>query len=456
MVDKTKPKACTQCGGTHLEQDQDVLDTWFSSGLFPFSTMGWPKNTADLKHFYPNSVLVTGYDILFFWVARMLMMGLELTQKLPFPAVFMHGLVRDNQGEKMSKTKGNVINPLVIIEEYGADALRFTLCSMAIMSRDLKLDSRNIVHSRNFINKLWNAVQFFKFHQAKINSSTPPVNLQPETPELKNLGLFDAWILKQLNEAIKKTEKALTDYRFFAAAKDLENFVWHQLCDWYIELCKPMLIGQLGIQAQQTSLQTLNTVLSHTLRLLHPIIPFVTEELWHQLDFKDIIIQPFPQPSSSWQSLKSTTAEKLIHLSLTIRNLRGENQLPPNKPIDLNIHTADTQLQHSLQAYQPVFQSIVKLNNLTFSETPPPANASDACKDWEIALFWEQESADQAELLRLQKTKSKLLEKQQQLKTKLGKKEFISKAPAAIIQKNQNELAEIEQQLAAIQKKLKG
>ena len=297
MVAMEAPQTCPACGGNNLVQETDVLDTWFSSALWPFSTMGWPDETPLLKTFYPTSVLVTGFDILFFWVARMMMMGIHFMKDVPFKDVYVHALVRDEDGKKMSKSKGNVIDPLDIIERYGTDAFRFTLAAFAAQGRDIKMSEKRVEGYRHFINKLWNAARFSLMH---LDRGYEDLNLQ-------NLSLPDQWILSRLARVTTEVTDALDNYRFNDAAGILYQFVWHEFCDWYLEAIKPALYDKEGPQAKEATRAVLWRVLRDTLVLLHPFIPFVTEEIWHHMPGTDgsIMKAAYPaHPSMPRQELR--------------------------------------------------------------------------------------------------------------------------------------------------------
>ena len=275
-VSRETAECCGGCGSKNIRQDEDVLDTWFSSGLWPFSTLGWPENTEELEKFYSTNVLVTGFDIIFFWVARMIMMGMKFTGKVPFKDIYIHALIRDAQGQKMSKSKGNVIDPLEIIGDYGADALRFTLAHMATPGRDVKLDIKRIESNRNFMNKIWNAARFVFMNRG---DAKPDASIQPTLD-------VNRWILSELNSCAADVEKALTDYRFNEAAGTLYNFIWGNYCDWYVEAAKVALYGDDEAAKAETQIVML-TALDGWLRLLHPICPFITETLFQELHGAD-------------------------------------------------------------------------------------------------------------------------------------------------------------------------
>ncbi|HSF11237.1 MAG TPA: valine--tRNA ligase, partial [Nitrospirales bacterium] len=291
IVSRTPPQSCPTCGGTDLFQDPDVLDTWFSSALWPFSTLGWPEKTEDFKAFYPTATLVTGQDILFFWVARMIMMGLKFTGNVPFRNVYIHALVRDAEGKKMSKSKGNVVDPLTQMRQYGTDALRFTLASMSSPGRDIKLAEERIEGNRNFVTKLWNAARFIQLY-----ADGPRASLVPQSRPFP-----DKWILSRLNHTVREVTKAFEDYRFDQAASALYQFIWHEYCDWFIELAKPCLQQENHSDAPATR-QTLLESFEVIQRLLHPVMPFVTEEIWQSFPHsgQSVMTQPFPTEKLEW------------------------------------------------------------------------------------------------------------------------------------------------------------
>jgi valyl-tRNA synthetase len=332
IVGRERPESCPQCGGNELLQDPDVLDTWFSSGLWPFSTLGWPERTEDLKSFYPTSTLVTGFDILFFWVARMIMMGLKFMGDVPFRDVYIHALVRDEQGQKMSKSKGNVIDPLEIMSKYGTDAFRFTLTAMAAMGRDIKLAEERIGGYQNFVNKLWNAARFVQMNLG--DSADGRTNGQSRLAA-NDLGLADRWIRSRLASTIRDAREAVEAYRFNDYANILYQFTWHEFCDWYIEMSKRSLNSTDADQATE-SRQLLRELLEQILLLLHPVMPFVTEEIWQVFGDQrpSIMVEPYPRVEASWID---TGCEKqmdfLMGVIRAVRNLRTELNCPPGKEV---------------------------------------------------------------------------------------------------------------------------
>ncbi|MCC6545184.1 MAG: valine--tRNA ligase [Nitrospirae bacterium] len=323
-VSRTDPSSCGHCGSNDIHQDGDVLDTWFSSALWPFSTLGWPNETEDLKRYYPTSVLVTGFDILFFWVARMMMMGLKFMGEAPFRDVCIHALVRDAEGQKMSKSRGNVIDPLIIMDKYGTDALRFTLASMASPGRDIKLAEDRIEGYRNFGNKIWNAARFIF------------MNMQDETAAIDHtaLSLPDKWILSRLNRTVKDVTKMLGDYRFDLAAGTIYSFFWREFCDWYVEFAKIQI--QEGGDIRDNTVAVLVNTLDTSLRMLHPIMPFITEEIWHQLHSSSIMTAPYPSAEDAlMDELVESQMESVMDIIKNVRSLRAELNIPPSKEVDV-------------------------------------------------------------------------------------------------------------------------
>ena len=327
IVSMTAPTTCPVCQRAEFVQDPDVLDTWFSSALWPFSTLGWPNRTKDLETYYPTSTLVTGLDILFFWVARMIMMGLKLTGKAPFRDVYIHALVRDAEGRKMSKSKGNVIDPLTKMSQYGTDAIRFTLASMASPGRDMKLSEDRIEGYRNFTNKLWNAARFILMH------ADGPTDVVPYPAR----SFIDHWILSRVNEITRIVNLRLEEYRFDQAAGHLYHFIWHEYCDWYVELIKPSLHDGDAPAARSTRATMLDTF-ERLQRLLHPFMPFVTEEIWQAIPHRgeSIVIQPFPAANPEWDNPEAERKFKMIeHFVTTVRTGRALLDYGPSKTLTI-------------------------------------------------------------------------------------------------------------------------
>ena len=329
-VAEEDPSACATCGSVKLEQDPDVLDTWFSSQLWPFSVFGWPEQTPDLADFYPTDVLVTGYDILFFWVARMIMAGLRFTGKAPFSTVHLHGLVRVG-GEKMSKTKGNVIDPLEAIAEFGADAVRFTLASAASSGPTVSVERGRMAGSRNFATKLWNAA---RFTLGQLEGKSTPDELSGRV-----LSLPDRWILSRLDATASDVNRHLEEFRFDEAAGAIYGFLWHELCDGYLEMVKPVLSGE-DVMAAESARGVLKHCLGGALALLHPFMPFLTEEIWEKLTDRpgSLIVAPYPQGTGGWKDPEAESAVEALRAIVTrVRNFRTERAASPTEPVALSI-----------------------------------------------------------------------------------------------------------------------
>ncbi|MDH4122190.1 MAG: valine--tRNA ligase [Deltaproteobacteria bacterium] len=444
--------ACPACGGG-LTQDPDVLDTWFSSGLWPFSVMGWPENTPELKTFYPTSVLVTGYDILFFWVARMAMLGLTFMDEVPFRQVFLHGLLRDKNGEKMSKTKGNGIDPLEVIDQHGADALRFTLAAQTVMGKDMSLSEAAIVGYRNFINKIWNATRFYLGHQERLG---PPPAWQGRA-----LGPFDQWILSRADLAAGEANRHMEARRFNEAAKALYQFVWGELCDWYVETAKPSLTGG-DAQRALTTLGVLRSVLDQALRLLHPFMPFVTEELWQALrgDAQEnerqglsVMVQPYPQGGEYAAPAEQVArAGGVIAVVEALRAIRGEYNVPPKHKIEAVLVTTRDDLKLAVEGEGDMLRFLAGVARLDIApaQAERKGYSSAVGEGFEVLVSLAGLVDTAAERARMGKEMGRLKEKAEMLAAKLDNPAFRDKAPPAVIEKNRAELASLEEQMAAL------
>ncbi len=450
IVAKETPKACTKCGSTNLEQETDVLDTWFSSALWPFSTLGWPEKTKELSMFYPTSVLITSFDILFFWVARMLMMGIHFMQEMPFKYVYLHALVRDSQGQKMSKSKGNVIDPLTVMEKYGTDAVRMTLTALAAQGRDIKLAEDRIEGYRHFINKIWNATRLVLMN---VSGSYEPLK---DSAALQPTDLKDRWILSRLNRLIQDTRNHLDNFEFDETARGLYHFFWHEYCDWYLELAKPGLQGTDEGERRHTQ-QIALTVLNTCLRLLHPIIPFVTEELWHHLPGTSghIMTAEFPRPVPSWQNEDAEAQmQELIEIITGIRNVRSEFNIHPGIRLKIQVFPHDESIRNLFCAQKTHLLTLARLENMEFCHTsqPRPKNAASVImKDVEIFIPLKDVIDLAGELKKLQKEEEKLLKDLQKTQAKLNNGDFMAKAPQEIREKEQQRLLDIETRLKRIQ-----
>ena len=451
VVAMETPRACPTCGHGRLVQDEDVLDTWFSSALWPFSTMGWPDRTPLLQTFYPTSVLVTAFDILFFWVARMMMMGLHFMQQVPFRDVYIHAIVRDEEGQKMSKSKGNVIDPLAIIERYGTDAFRFTLAAFAAQGRDIKMSDRRVEGYRHFMNKLWNAARFTLMN----------LDRRYEMPARGRLSLADRWILSRLSRATAEVSQALDAYRFNDAAATLYSFVWHEFCDWYLEAIKPALQGRLDADAREAALAALWRVLQDTLILLHPFIPFVTEEIWHKLPGTEgsIMHAQFPGDRIEEDAVRpdpEAEAEMgfLIELISGIRNIRGEMGIAPGMSLDARVYAGDRAARTTIEEHRDLIVNLARLSSLALTENPkrPKASASAVARGVSIYVRLEGIIDFARETERLAKELGKVAKELASLSRKLQNQDFRSKAPAEVVAKVRDQ----QQALLEKQQKLQG
>ena len=441
-VAKADPTSCALCGSDEIRQESDVLDTWFSSALWPFSTMGWPDRTPLLATFYPTSCLVTGFDILFFWVARMMMMGLHFMGEVPFREVYIHALVRDAQGQKMSKSKGNVIDPLTIIDQYGTDAFRFTLAAFAAQGRDIKLAEERIAGYRNFANKIWNAARFSLMNLAGFDPGT----VDAGALKLTNA---DRWILYRLNEAARETDEALAAYRFNDAAGALYRFTWSEFCDWYIELVKDDFYK--GEEIRKTTAQyVLWFVLENLLRLLHPFMPFVTEEIWQALPgdktSASIMLASYPVPRDEWQAYRedAMAMELVMEVIRGIRNIRGEMEVAPSREIAaiLDCKTAAT---FSLLKHNEVYiMRLARLSSLAIGQgvERPEDAAIQVAGDVEIVVPLKGLVDVEEEEKRLLKEIGKIDKDVEFLAKKLENPSFVERAPADVVGKEREKLAE--------------
>ena len=454
IVSETDPTKCPKCGSNHIEQDPDVLDTWFSSALWPFSTMGWPENTKDLQTFYPTSVLVTAFDILFFWVARMIMMGQHFMGEIPFKQVYIHALVRDGQGKKMSKSAGNGIDPIDMIDKYGADALRFTLTAFAAMGRDIRLSEDRIEGYRHFVNKLWNAARF-----ALMNLGTE----KPAAIDFKEIkALHHQWILHRLEEVKTESENALNAYRFNDMAQVLYKFLWNEFCDWYLELIKGDFKGTDAQKAEASFV--LYTVLSETLVLLHPIIPFVTCEIWQALpgnEGTDLAAEL--RPALRPECIRAKESEQMIYIQDcigTIRTIKSELNIPPALKLSAIFRPVNPEQKALLEAARPWLMFLARLENLTIDAdaVPPKASASHVVQGSEIAVILDGVVDFNAEITRLEKELGKIEKELTAISNKLSNENFVARAPEAVVAQERERAADFEDKqikMLALQKRFR-
>ncbi len=451
------PSECGKCKSKNIRQDEDVLDTWFSSGLWPFSTLGWPEKTPALEKYYPTSVLVTAFDIIFFWVARMIMMGLKFMGDVPFRDVYIHALIRDESGAKMSKSKGNVIDPLIMMEQYGTDALRFTLAMLAAQGRDIILSEKRIEGYRTFCNKIWNATRFILMNLGDGFSERQLAAEELET--------FDRWILHRLNEAIRATDAALAEYKFNDAAHAMYSFWWHEFCDWYIELTKQRLYDKdAGAgKSSDTARQVLFHVLRKSTQLLHPLMPFITEELWEKIKGEEeglIMISRWPEPRPEFD-FASESAETALFQEIVyrIRNIRGEMNVPPDKKAPVVFKTASDAVASIIRREEVHIKALARVESITIDANYAPANtdASAVMTDLEIFIPLKSLIDFDKERARIDKEIEKMKGDLGRVEQKLNNESFIGKAPADVIEREKakrNEMAEILSKLEASRAKL--
>ncbi len=422
-----------------LVQDEDVLDTWFSSGLWPFSTLGWPDDTAELKRYYPGDVLVTGFDIIFFWVARMMMMSMHFMDgEVPFKDVYIHALVRDEKGQKMSKSKGNVMDPLVLSDQYGADALRFTLAAMAAQGRDIKLAESRIEGYRNFATKIWNACRFLE-----MNGCQPALDFDwSEAKDPTNL-----WIISELAETEAKTRIALEEYRFNEAADAIYKFIWNNYCDWYLELIKPVLSDDGANPLADETRQVASRVIAEAIRLLHPFMPFISEELWEKVFAGQgmLITSSWPEIKASEGGDAAAEIGFVVDLITQIRSIRNEMNVPVAAKPELVLLNADQDKKSRVERNRPAIERLARVSAISSSETAPEQSAQGVVEGLEFALPLTGILDFDAERARLSKDIKSAEGEIKKLEGKLNNAGFMAKAPADVVEENRRRLdAEIE------------
>ena len=438
---------CPHCHGK-VEQDPDVLDTWFSSALWPFATMGWPENTEEVKHWYPTSVMVTGYDIIFFWVARMIFMGLEFKEEIPFKHVFIHGLVRDSQGRKMSKSLGNGINPLEVIEEYGADALRFTLVTGNTPGNDMRFYMERVEANRNFANKIWNASKFVLMNLEGFDESF--------VPSAEDYTLADKWILEEYNKTVTNITNNLDKFELGEAASAVYDFIWNTYCDWYIELAKPRLYNKEGGRDRQTAQYLLVSILRHMMELLHPFMPFVTEHIWQHLPHEGESIMVAPWPSTlSMEGFSSAAAHMNVMMDgiKGIRNMRAEMNVPMGKRSEVILVPATEELKGILETHGDYFHTLGWAEKVTVlsPDAPKPENATvTVVNGLEVYLLLKDLIDADKEKERIAKEQATVLKEIARLEGKLNNQGFLAKAPEAVVAKEKEKLEEYKQKQQAL------
>ncbi len=461
VVSKTAPTECTKCKGNNLKQDEDVLDTWFSSWLWPFSTFGWPKKTPELDRFYPTKALFTASEIIFLWVARMVMAGYEFMGEEPFSDVYIHGTVRDEYGVKMSKSLGNGIDPLEIIDEYGADALRTTMMLVTPEGQDTLIAKRTFKVGQHFANKLWNVS---KFVMANLSGEfAPQAESRLEEGETK---LEDRWILSRLNRTVSEVSDLMTNYRFNSAVKALYDFIWHDFCDWYVEMIKPRLSLPEGDKDRQAAEKVAHLVLNHILRLLHPFAPFVTEEIWNHLyfgraggEFPSVSSQKWPECQKELvdEDLEETL-NRVQDVVTSIRNIRSEMNVPPAKKADVLIRVDNKALQKILEENKNHILNLGQVEDLTIDMkiSKPDHAASAVIREAEIFIPLEGLIDLEQERMRLEKEISRVTQLLEKTNRKLSNEDFLRRAPKEIIEKEKARRQDYRTMVEKLNKNLEG
>jgi valyl-tRNA synthetase len=427
----------------YIRRDEDVLDTWFSSALWPFSTLGWPDQTPELQRFYPTSALVTGFDIIFFWVARMMMMGLHFMESVPFRDVYIHALVRDERGQKMSKSKGNVIDPLAVIDEYGADALRFTLAAMAAQGRDIKLSAQRVEGYRNFATKLWNAARF-----AEINGCARDPGFEARNAQ----ETLNRWIVHETAKAVRDITAAIEAYKFNDAAAAIYRFVWNVYCDWYLELIKPILTGPDGSAKNETRAAAA-WALDQILKLLHPFMPFVTEELWRVSDADRntlLALSAWPKHDGVDDPPAEAEIGWVIDLVTAIRSVRVEMNIPPATSLPLVLAGISTAVAERARRWAEFVQRLARVGEITFAEAPPRGAVQLVVRGDVAALPLKGVIDLAAERARLVKEMAKCDADIARVDAKLGNPNFVARAPEEVIEEEKEKREEAQLRKAKI------
>ena len=452
VVSREMPEKCPKCGCTHLKQDEDTLDTWFSSALWPFSTLGWPNKTEELDYFYPTDVLVTGYDIIFFWVIRMVFSALEQTGTEPFHTVLIHGLVRDSQGRKMSKSLGNGIDPLEVIDKYGADALRLTLITGNAPGNDMRFYWERVESSRNFANKVWNASRFIMMNLG---------DEQPIKPEDADLLPVDKWILSKVNTLAKDVTENMDKYELGIAVQKVYDFIWEEFCDWYIEIAKVRLYKkEEDPKAANTALWVLKTVLTNALKMLHPYMPFITEEIFCTLcpEEETIMLAPWPEYTEEWNFVKEEADVETIKVLVKgIRNIRSEMNVPPSRKAKYFIVSPDENLRELFASHKDIYSQLISANEIDVQADKAgiPEDAVSVVIPNAVVYIPLEELVDMAkERERLEKEKAKLAKELARSNGMLNNEKFLSKAPQAKVDEEKAKLEKYKQMMEDVENRL--
>ncbi len=459
-VSETDPTACSHCGSAKIKQEEDVLDTWFSSALWPFSTMGWPQKTELQDTFYPTSVLVTGFDIIFFWVARMIIMGLEFKQDVPFRTVYIHGVIRDAQGKKMSKSLGNAEDPVKLIEEFGADALRYTLLAQIAGGRDLKFSTQRLEGYRNFMNKLWNAT---RFSLNNLKDFTVPAEGLNALPNKSDMSDADQWIIYKLGVLEKEVDEGLRTYRFSDSTNAIYHFVWNIFCDWYLEFSKPVFLEGFDPKQKKATQLVLAQVLNRIVRLMHPFAPFITEEIYQKLPIRGeaLIVESFPTVKLDKDLLALGVEEVAHNLDLVretiaaIRNIRGENRIKPGVKIHVRLAPQDPRAQKVLGENKVAIMTLSRLEECSVGEAGDLAKCAVQpvqVKDMKVDVIVPLEGLVdiEEEVKRIRKAIEKLQKDVSLLTVRLADANFMANAPEDIVEQGKRQLTEAKAQIQTL------
>jgi len=453
VVARETPTKCSKCGCAKMEQDTDVLDTWFSSGLLPFTTLGWPEKTRDQEVFYPNSLMITGFDILFFWVARMIMLGCwfmmpeggsekDLENSVPFRKVYIHALVRDADRQKMSKTKGNVLDPIEVIGQYGTDATRFTLAAMAAPGTDIAFNESRTDGYRAFANKIWNAARFMFMNVDRIAPDLrPSTTHDPGVAGFTTSSLEDKWILSRFNRATRDVNESLEAYRFHEAANRIYDFFWGEFCDWYIELVKPRLMETASAETAHAACTNLVNLFDSSLRLLHPVMPFITEEIWHAMyagaaPLKSVALAAYPTASDAQIDLTAETQMAVLQdLIVSVRNLRAELKVEPKVKVPIEVFAHEAEIRRVIEENHGAVERLGNVERVTFVESSLAkiAGARSTVR-YDVHVVYEKKIDVAAECERLKKELEKIEKEAANGQRQLGNEQFLAKAPAKVVE----------------------
>jgi valyl-tRNA synthetase len=452
-VSEDVPAKCSACRGANLRQESDVLDTWFSSQLWSFSTLGWPDETKDLKTYYPTSILVTAPDIIFFWVARMIMMGLKFMGDVPFREVFFTGMVRDKYGKKMTKSRGNVIDPLDIMESYGTDAMRFTLLLLSSPGADIPLDPKRMLGYKSFMNKIWNSTRFALMHLDETVLDTKY--------EINDLSLINRWIKARTNHVVREVNEALDGYRFHEAANAAYHFVWHQFCDWYIEAIKPILFSEEKENEKEKAVtkRVLYETLDAIIRLLHPMIPFITEEIWEKIpgSVNTVMLAAYPESDPEIENLVADEMDRLMEVIVKIRNMRSELSIPLGEKVEVHIHAPSDGDRSFLNNYQVEIRTLAKVKKIIFKDSTEPVEnvAHSPVAGFDIMIPYKKYVNTEKEIERITREMAKIEKEITLNESKLNNESFLKKAPADVVEQVKGDYMELTEKYQKLENNLK-